>query len=119
MVILTTVVPTAAFLAFLYVSNELVSLTLFAVYSFFAMSGFPVLLGYVGQIVGRENLSRANALAWGVGNMVGGSIGALIGGPLMSIVGVVYLMWIYAAFGAISMIFIPSLSRWNANSSGH
>ncbi|MGC8772886.1 MAG: MFS transporter [Conexivisphaera sp.] len=119
MVILTTVVPTAAFLAFLYVSNELVSLTLFAVYSFFAMSGFPVLLGYVGQIVGRENLSRANALVWGVGNMVGGSIGALIGGPLMSIVGVVYLMWIYAAFGAISMIFIPSLSRWNANSSGH
>jgi MFS family permease len=114
-VLITTVVPTAIFPAFLCVDNELTSLALFAVYSFFAMSGFPVLLGYVGQMVGKENLSRANALVWGVGNMVGGSIGALIGGPLMALTGVSYLMWIYAAFGAISLMFIPSLYRWNSS----
>ncbi len=117
MVALTTVVPTIAFVAFLSVPNEILSLALFAAYSFFAMSGFPVLLGYVGQIVGREDLSRANALVWGLGNMVGGSIGALIGGPLLSAVGAAYLMWIYAAFGVVSIIFIPQLLRWGAGSS--
>ena len=111
MVVLTTVIPTIAFMAFLYVQVELLSLALFAVYSFFAMSGFPVLLGYVGQLVGGEDLSRANALVWGIGNMVGGSIGALIGGPLISTVGVSELMWIYAAFGVASLAFIPYLLR--------
>ncbi|MGC9116205.1 MAG: MFS transporter [Conexivisphaera sp.] len=120
MVLVTTLAPTAAFVLFLYIENEALSLALFAVYSFFAMSGFPVLLGYVGQALGSEggNLSRANALVWGIGNMVGGSIGALIGGPLMGAVGLTYLMWIYAAFGVISLLFIPSLARWNQNSKG-
>ncbi len=113
MVVLTTVIPTVAFVAFLYVQVELLSLALFAVYSFFAMSGFPVLLGYVGQLVGREDLSRANALVWGVGNMVGGSVGALIGGPLISAVGISELMWIYAAFGAASLALVPYLLRGN------
>jgi MFS family permease len=76
---LTSVGLVVFFVLFLYFARGfaiiLISYTFFA---FFAYTGFPVLMGYVAQIIPEEHSTRANALVWGVGNTIGGSIGLLL-----------------------------------------
>lgn len=54
------------------------SLILFAIFAFAAFTGFPSILGFVGQKIPAELSSRAGTWTWGIGNTVGGSAGIFI-----------------------------------------
>jgi len=109
--IITTVGAALAFLLFMAIDNFYAQIVLFAIYSFFAYSGFPNLLGYVGQIVDRSALARANGIIWGIGNSVGGAIGALVGGSLIAVIGMEKVMWVFVAFSLISVALLITLPR--------
>jgi MFS family permease len=54
------------------------ALILFSVYAFAAFTGFPSILGFVGQKIPKELSTRANTWTWGVGNTAGGAAGIFI-----------------------------------------
>ncbi len=110
-IVLTTVASTVSYIAFLLVSGAYAITALLALYSFFAMSGFPVLLGYVSEVVGPEARAQANSLVWGIGNTVGGAVGILVGGALVGrqevnlvvrASGLMAAMWVFAIFALAS-----------------
>ncbi len=122
-IIITTVASTISYIAFLLTRGVYLVATLLAVYSFFAMSGFPVLLGYVSEFVGPEARAQANSLVWGIGNTVGGAVGIIIGGVLVNIPrvravvtmsGLSAAMWAFAVFAVIStamLVIVPEGRR--------
>ena len=112
--IITTVGAAISFVIFLLIRNFYAQVALFAVYSFFAFTGFPNLLGYVGQLVDRGALTRANGVIWGLGNTVGGAIGVLIGGSLIAFIGLNEVMWVFAMFAAASVVLLALLPRRKA-----
>ncbi|WP_292319022.1 MFS transporter [Caldisphaera sp.] len=106
-VYLTTIFATLFYIAFLFIKNPIIMSIMFMLFSLFAFSGFPVLLGYVGQIVDRSLSARANSLIWGIGNTVGGAIGILIGGILLNKIGLVNDMILFAIIGVVSTALLP------------
>jgi len=112
--IITTVGAAASFMIFLLIRSFYAQVALFAAYSFFAFTGFPNLIGYVGQLVDRGALTRANGVIWGMGNTVGGAIGVLIGGSLISAIGLPGVMWVFAIFAAASVALLPLLPKRKA-----
>ncbi|MEM0123133.1 MAG: MFS transporter [Conexivisphaerales archaeon] len=109
--IITTVGATVSFLLFILLKGFYVQTILFAIYSFFAYSGFPNLLGYVGQVVDRGALTRANGIVWGIGNSVGGAIGVLLGGSLIASIGLGAVMWVFAAIAVASTALLAILPK--------
>lgn len=110
-IVITTLASTVTYIAFLLVSEAYAVAALLAIYSFFAMSGFPVLLGYVSEVVGPEARAQANSLVWGIGNTVGGAVGILLGGYLVGrrevdlvyrLSGLTAAMWTFALFAIAS-----------------
>jgi len=80
----------------------------YALYVFTAFSGFPVLMGYVNQIVPREISTTAGGMVWGIGNTVGGGIGIAIISILLYVhTTLIDAMWIMTIFGAVSLILFP------------
>jgi MFS family permease len=112
--IITTVGATASFLLFILSKGFYLQVILFAIYSFFAYSGFPNLLGYVGQVVDRGALTRANGIVWGVGSSVGGAVGVLLGGSLISIIGLGDVMRVFAAIAVASTALLVILPKTRA-----
>ena len=116
-VILTTLASTVLYIVFLLVRSPILITTLLGLYSFFAMSGFPVLLGYVSEVVDSSVRAQANSIVWGIGNTVGGSVGALLGGftlqgsGLLGMTPLEATMWTFAAFAVISSIMLVMLPR--------
>jgi len=109
--IITTVGATLSFLMFLLIKEFYLQVMFFAVYSFFAYSGFPNLLGYVGQVVDRDALTRANGIIWGVANTVGGAAGVLLGGSLITIIGLGNVMWVFAIIAIASTALLVTLPK--------
>ncbi|MGC8660920.1 MAG: MFS transporter [Nitrososphaeria archaeon] len=109
--IITTVGATAAFLLFILLKGFYIQVMLFAIYSFFAYSGFPNLLGYVGQVVDRGALAVANGIVWGIGSSVGGATGVLLGGSLISSIGLGEVMWAFAVIAVISTALLTILPK--------
>ncbi len=109
--IITTVGATVSFIIFIFMENFYAQIIFFAMYSFFAYSGFPNLLGYVGQVVDRDALTRANGIIWGIGNSVGGAAGVLLGGSLIAIIGLEKVMWVFAIIAIISTALLAILPR--------
>jgi MFS family permease len=101
----------AFFLLFLFLSRSFASVLInFTFFALFTYTGFPVLLGYVSQIVPKENLSGANSLVWGIGNTVGGSVGLLAFDGLLIIRNMFDSFLIMLAFAVVStflLIFLP------------
>ncbi|MFP3230149.1 MAG: MFS transporter [Caldisphaera sp.] len=106
-VYITTIFATIFYIAFILYKNPIIMSIMFMAFSLFAFSGFPVLLGYVGQIVDKSLSARANSLIWGVGNTVGGALGILIGGILMNKIGLTNDMVLFAFIGIVSTILLP------------
>lgn len=110
-VILTTVLSTAFYLVFLFLKNYYMQLFSFALFAFFAFSGFPNLLGYVSQVVDRKVFARANGVVWSYGNMLGGALGMMLGGPIVSYFGYFYGMLAYGLLGIASsalLVILPA-----------
>jgi MFS family permease len=111
---LTTILSTVFFLIFLYLRNYYVQLLSFALFAFFAFSGFPNLLGYVSQLVDKKVFARANGVVWSYGNMLGGALGMIIGGPIAGLFGFFYAMLTYGILGILSsllLIFLPKTRK--------
>ncbi len=111
----TTIISGVAFVSFIYfASNLIVSATSFAVFAFVTYSGFPVLLGYVNQVVPREISTTSNGLVWGVGQTLGGALGiAVLDGfkVFVSLGDSLTLMLIFALAAIVLLPLIPRNDR--------
>ena len=86
----------------------------YAIFVFGAFNGFPVLLGYVGQVIPAEYSTRANSLVWNIGNTIGGSAGIGVFTVLLYYVSIGTGMWVMVALAFISALMLPLLA-WAAN----
>ena len=111
----TTIVSGIAFASFIFfASNIIISGISFAVFAFVTYSGFPVLLGYVNQVVPREISTTSNALVWGIGQTFGGAVGiAVIDGfkVFVSLGDSLALMLIFAIAAIVLLPLIPRNDR--------
>ncbi len=111
-VVLTFVFSTLFFGLFLIFSRQIyTTVFFFSLYALVAYSGFPVFLGYVGQIVPGDISGKANGLVWGIGQTVGGAVGAAIITlfTLFFTVSVsIELMFIFAVVSLVFLPFLPS-----------
>ncbi len=114
-VVLTFISSTIFFGLFLVFSRQLYTTVLFfSLYSLVAYSGFPVFLGYVGQIVPGDISGKANGIVWGVGQTVGGAVGAAIITTFtlfFTVTVSIELMFVFAAISIIFLPFLPSRSK--------
>ncbi|MGC9211097.1 MAG: MFS transporter [Nitrososphaeria archaeon] len=116
-VIVTTLLSTLFYLTFLFLKNYYAQLLSFALFAFFAFSGFPNLLGYVSQVVDRSVFARANGVVWSYGNMLGGALGMILGGPAVSYFGYFYGMLVYGLLGVVSsalLLMLPATKKAEA-----
>lgn len=111
-VFLTTIVSVVVFFVFLLWSNFTFAILMYLLETFFAMSGFPVLLGYVTQIFPPKYTATASSYIWGLSNIVGGAAGVGIVTLLLGVGISVYLsFWIMLIFGAISAFMLPLIPK--------
>lgn len=82
---------------------------MYGVYAFLTFSGFPILLGYVGQIVPKTLSTTANAMVWGVGQTVGGGVGIALMSLMLLNFSLSSAMWIMLIFAAVSSVMLPLL----------
>ncbi len=77
-VVLTGVISFVTFITFLSTNLYYIDLTIYSIYAFAAYTGFPTLLGFISQNVPSSVSARANTIAWGLGNTVGGGAGLAV-----------------------------------------
>jgi len=106
-VFITTIFSTIFYIIFIIAKNWIVVSTIFAAFSFFAFSNFPVLLGYVSQIVDADVMARANSLVWGIGNTIGGALGILLGGYIFQAFNLKTSMLSFVIIALISSFLLP------------
>ncbi len=119
-VVLTFILSTIFFGLFLLTPSNLILITIFlSVYAFFTFSGFPVLLGFVGQVVPKESMGLANSIVWGIGQTIGGAGGAA-SVALFALWFTVpqSLLYVYL-IGIVSMVFLPLLPSRDTVESNH
>ena len=106
------------FVLFLFLSKGLVTiLVTYTLFAFFAFTGFPVLMGYVSQVVPRENSTSANAMVWGVGNTLGASTGIFLFDGLhlfTSMYNAFIVLLFFAIVSAVLIIYIPGRAKISA-----
>ncbi len=109
----TSVLSTIFFILFMLSgSNVILDTIMYASFVFMGFTGFPVLLGYVSQIVPKKVATKSNGLVWGLGNTVGGSVGlAIMSIVLFFKISLIDTMWIMVIFGVISCLFLPLLPK--------
>ncbi len=108
--IIATVFATVAFILFMLSgANVLLCLLTYSIFVFFAFSGFPVLLGYIGQMIPKEHSTTSNALVWGVGNTLGGAAGIGLMSVLLLYMSLGDAMWFMSIFSVVSSFMLPLL----------
>ncbi|SMD31499.1 MFS transporter [Picrophilus oshimae] len=113
-ILITSLISTVFFALFLIYDNIIYITLVYLVYVFAAFSGFPVLLGYVGQVIPREFSTQSNALVWSFGNIVGGSAGiALITGFNALKYPLHFSLSIMLIFAVVSLVMVPLLPSKN------
>ncbi|HEU23632.1 MAG: MFS transporter [Mesoaciditoga sp.] len=111
-VFLTTIVSTAIFFVFLLWNNFIFSVSMYFLETFFALSGFPVLLGYVTQIFPPRYTATASAYIWGISNMIGGAAGVEVMTLLIGTgIGIQIDFWIILLFGVASSVMLPLIPK--------
>lgn len=111
-ILFSTVFSGILFLLFLLSGSNVVEDTIFyAGFTFMSFSGFPVLLGYVRQVVPNKYSTTSNGLVWGVGNTVGGATGIALFTILLNfhLVDTINGMWVMLIFAVISIAMMPML----------
>ncbi len=111
-VFMTTILSTIFFFLFLFSKNFALSISIYTVEVFFAMSGFPVLLGYLTQIFPPKYTATASSYIWGIGSMIGGAAGV---GVMTFLVGfnmsIYNSFWIMLIFALISTVMLPLIPK--------
>ncbi len=106
---ITTVFSALLFFLFMLSGSNMVLITLFyAVFIFLSFTGFPVLLGYVNQIVPRDITTTAHGMVWGIGNTIGGAAGIAVMSLLLFLgLSLADTMWAMLVFAVASIFFLP------------
>ncbi len=102
--LLTGYFSVLAFALFMLTNNEYLLTVLLGAYAFVAFTGFPVMLGYVGQKVPKEILPFSNSLVWGIGNTIGSSAGVGLMVLLISFESLALSFWVMILVGLISIV---------------
>ncbi len=111
---LTTVLAVPLFASFLLVRNLWVLIGIYALYAFFAYTGFPTILGYIGQIIPTRHVTAIGAKVWGVGMVLGGATGTAVATLLLYFgMGVGEMMWLLLASGVAAIAMLPMLAKRN------
>lgn len=109
-IVVTNILSVIFFGLFLISGKDIIFIILtFGLFAFFAYSGFPVLLGYVGQVVPREALGQSNSIVWGIGQTIGGALGAGVISILTLIMPVSTAIRYIFIFAIIALFFLPFL----------
>lgn len=103
-ILLTGYISLVSFAVFLLVRNDILLTLVLGIYAFVAFTGFPVLLGYVGQRVPKKILPFSNSIVWGVGNTIGSSAGAGLMVLLLQFTNLRNSFWILLVLGIASMV---------------
>lgn len=117
-VVTTFILSTIFFGLFLFAGITIaVTIAVFALFALTAYSGFPVLLGFVSQVVPSSKAGVSNALVWGIGQTVGGAVGAGIVSVFTTFLPVseaIKFMFIFAVIALVFLPFLPSRSKVEA-----
>ena len=107
---ITSIISTVFFGIFLLVRSFDLLTLIYMIYVFAAFSGFPVLLGYVAQVIPTEFSTQSNALIWSFGNIVGGSAGIALVTLLLYVHVTLYDSMVYMLiFAVLSVVLLPLL----------
>lgn len=106
---ITTIFSALLFLLFMLSGAHITLVTIFyAIFIFLSFTGFPVLLGYVNQIVPKDITTTAHGMVWGIGNTVGGAAGIAVMSLLLFLgLSLTSTMWAMLVFGVASIFFLP------------
>ncbi len=102
----TSIISVLAFFVFMQTSDILIMLISLAIFAISVYNTFPVVLGYIGQIVPHEYISTANSLVWGVGATVGGAAGIAVATALIILTNLTISFYIMLLLGVISSILL-------------
>ncbi len=106
----TTVFAALSFALFMLSNqNAVLGLVTYSTFVFFVFSGFPILLGYIGQMVPREHSTTSNALVWGIGNTLGGAAGIGLMSMMLLYTSMGTAMWLMFLFALASVALLPLL----------
>jgi MFS family permease len=109
-ILLTSVFPGIAFMLFLLSgSNVYMLAATYSIFTFFAFTGFPVLLGYVNQVVPKSISTTAGGDVWGLGQYVGNGAGIAVISALILAISVYSALWIMLVFLVPSIALIAFL----------
>ncbi|MGP6220332.1 MFS transporter [Caldiplasma sukawensis] len=116
MILSAGIISAVSFLPFILFRNFYIDLVFFAIYAFAAFTGFPSLLGFIGQKIPKETATRANTWVWGIGNTVGGAAGIVIYDTLISyysknISSVFLVLYILMILSVITNVFIGRIAN--------
>lgn len=112
----STIISLMAFTPFILITeNFYISLSLFSIYSFAAFTGFPSILGFVGQKIPLEITTRASTWTWGIGSTLGGATGVMIVTEMHNQLNYSFrflfeIMLIFLLLSAITNLFIGKFS---------
>lgn len=109
---LTTILGIIFFALFMSTHIFAIMLASASSFAFVVFSGFPVLMGYVGQVIPSEIITTADSYVWGIGGTVGGGAGLAVMTVLLH-----YLFplpsslafWIMLIFGLVAAALVTSL----------
>ncbi|MEM0155074.1 MAG: MFS transporter [Thermoplasmataceae archaeon] len=110
---ITSVFSLVGFFIFLITDSFPIIFFGYALFTFMAFTGFPVLLGYVGQMIPSEFSTRSNSMVWGIGNTIGGAAGIAVYTGLYPFIGYADSMWVMFVFALVSVLMIPLLPSRN------
>ncbi len=84
----------------------------YSAYAFFAYTGFPVILGYIGQVIPERHMTAIGARIWGIGTVLGGAAGIAAATALLDMgLSMQQMLWSMIIFGIIATALLPRLKR--------
>ncbi len=101
-----------AFMALFLLTHLVYLMIIFlGTFAFAVFSGFPVLMGYISQVVPGEILASSNGKVWGIGGTLGSAVGIVI---FYLIYDFLHLspgisMWFLVLVGFVSLLLLPIL----------
>lgn len=99
----------AFFLVLISGSHLLFSAVFFAIYAFFTYSGFPILIGYLNQVVPRQISSSSGGVIWGLGQLLGGATGIAVSSLLVLYQNITTAYWLMLIFTLGATLLLPLL----------
>ena len=103
-----------AMVLFLTTSNPILLVVFLAMFGFFTLTAFPIIMSLVSGLVPKDASTTANSIVWGVGNVGGGALGPVLIGLLAepyllnSLKSSFYAM---ALVGVISVVLVPFVPK--------